>query len=41
MVQDEVVVSVINDQDTAGLDHLVEVIDGFLVILKQKMFTKV
>ena len=33
MVEDEIVVPVINDEDTAGLDDLEEVVDGFLVIL--------
>jgi hypothetical protein len=33
VVQDEVVVPVIEDHYSAGLDHLVEVVDGSLVIL--------
>ncbi len=33
MVQDEIVVPVINDENTAGLDDLEEVVDGSLVIL--------
>jgi len=34
MVQDEVVVPVVDDQHPAGLDHLEEVVDCFLVLLE-------
>ena len=36
MVEDEIVVPVINDEDTTGLNDLEEVVDGFLVILLYK-----